>query len=259
MSLLDSGKRRDFDTGSVRDVRSGKGRYDLLPGHAIDALAKHFEKGSEKYGERNWELGQPLSVFIDSALRHIFKWMMGRTDEDHLVAAAWNVMCALDTRCRILNGQLPVKLQDLPAQSVVKSPGSTTDDCASYVDDPRCESMLHVAAPTPTSESPRDCDTTEHPTGRHLSSPRRTPLVPSAGFPTSFLPGSLPKAEPRGWGDPIYGRGYRSTMLTPLTGRGTSGHSATTATRCGTPASSPTRKSFARRTDSGPPNTQTAS
>lgn len=199
MSLLDSGKRRDFDTGSVRDVRSGKGRYDLLPYHAIDALAKHFEKGSEKYGERNWELGQPLSVFIDSALRHIFKWMMGRTDEDHLVAAAWNVMCALDTRCRIRLGQLKPSLNDLPALNAEWSPDSTIEDCASYVDDPRCESMSHVAEPTPTSESPNDSDTTEPQTGIQIPSPPRDRGVRYAGCPTSSLTDSQRRDGLRGW------------------------------------------------------------
>lgn len=31
MEILDSGNRREFDTGAVRDVSEGKGRCDLLP------------------------------------------------------------------------------------------------------------------------------------------------------------------------------------------------------------------------------------
>lgn len=31
MEILDSGKRRKFDSGAVRDVQDGKGRCDLLP------------------------------------------------------------------------------------------------------------------------------------------------------------------------------------------------------------------------------------
>lgn len=29
--IKDSGSRREFDTGAVRDIQHGKGRYDLLP------------------------------------------------------------------------------------------------------------------------------------------------------------------------------------------------------------------------------------
>jgi hypothetical protein len=35
MSILDSGKREEFETGAVRDTQDGKGRCDLLP---LDAL-----------------------------------------------------------------------------------------------------------------------------------------------------------------------------------------------------------------------------
>ena len=31
MSILDSGERREFDTGAVRDIKQGVGRCDLLP------------------------------------------------------------------------------------------------------------------------------------------------------------------------------------------------------------------------------------
>lgn len=29
--IADSGNRTEFDTGAVRDIHTGKGRYDLLP------------------------------------------------------------------------------------------------------------------------------------------------------------------------------------------------------------------------------------
>ena len=29
--ILDSGERRQFASGAVRDIQEGKGRYDLLP------------------------------------------------------------------------------------------------------------------------------------------------------------------------------------------------------------------------------------
>lgn len=113
-TIKDSGQRQSFDTGSKRDTRTGKGRFDLLPMLALTRLARHFEGGAAKYGDRNWEKGQPLSRFMDSALRHISKFMMGMRDEDHLTAACWNLMCLLDTEIRIELGILPKELNDLP-------------------------------------------------------------------------------------------------------------------------------------------------
>ena len=94
--IKDSGERHQFETGAVRDIQEGKGRCDLLPARAILRLSKHFEEGAKKYGERNWSKGIPINSFIDSGLRHIMKYMAGETDEDHLTAAAWNFMCAME-------------------------------------------------------------------------------------------------------------------------------------------------------------------
>lgn len=103
-----------FATGSRRDAREGKGRFDLLPARALMRLAKHFESGAIKYGVRNWEKGQPLSDYIDSALRHTVEHLIGLRDEDHLIAAAWNLLCLADTEERIREGLLPATLNDLP-------------------------------------------------------------------------------------------------------------------------------------------------
>lgn len=113
-TIKDSGKRQVWITGSRRDTRDGKGRYDLLPPEAIRALAKHFENGSKKYGDRNWEKGQPLSRYLDSALRHLFAVLEGKTDEPHAEAAAWNLVAFLTTRERIASKTLPANLADLP-------------------------------------------------------------------------------------------------------------------------------------------------
>lgn len=108
--LKDSGKREQFDTGAVRDVRAGKGRFDLLPLEGLQRVAQTFEDGCNKYGERNWELGMPVSRFLDSALRHTHKYLAGHADEDHLSMAAWNLICALTIEERAENGTLPKEL-----------------------------------------------------------------------------------------------------------------------------------------------------
>ncbi len=94
--ILDSGNRREFENGFVRDMGQGKGRCDLMPMSALLDLAKHCEAGAIKYGERNIDKGAPQSCLIDSALRHIFKYMRGDKDENHLLAALWNIAWAVN-------------------------------------------------------------------------------------------------------------------------------------------------------------------
>lgn len=158
--IKDSGERREFDTGAVRDIQEGKGRCDLLPlqeisdlagfaatdenigysdelmleqfsdimqeindfvkegipAHlfeaviiftencaemdiftAINEVAKHFEDGATKYGDRNWEKGIPLHCYIDSGIRHLTKYCYGADDERHDRAFMWNMICAVWT------------------------------------------------------------------------------------------------------------------------------------------------------------------
>lgn len=92
-ALKDSGQREHFPSGMVRDIRTGKGRYDLISPYTMRRLARIMEKGCEKYGERNWEQGAPADRFLDSCLRHLGQWQMGMHDEDHLGQALWNLHC----------------------------------------------------------------------------------------------------------------------------------------------------------------------
>lgn len=110
----DSGKREEYATGARRDVRTGKGRYDLLPAAALRRYAELLERGAEKYGPRNWEKGIPLGRFLDSALRHLLQLLDGQTDEDHAAAVLFNVGCFVATQEWIAAGRLPAELNDLP-------------------------------------------------------------------------------------------------------------------------------------------------
>lgn len=154
--ILDSGNRRQFESGAVRDIAEGKGRFDLLPldtvadyilskheepslgdatykfarlicginwflragdvkniynvindfsdivGYESDIrmfieLSKHYEEGAKKYDERNWEKGIPAHCFVDSGLRHLFKWYDKWEDEPHDRAFIWNMFGLLWT------------------------------------------------------------------------------------------------------------------------------------------------------------------
>lgn len=90
-------EEKTFPSGAKRDIAEGKGRCDLLPPAALLRLARHFERGAKKYEERNWEKGIPISSFIDSGLRHLLRYLNGDCNEDHLCAAAWNLICAMET------------------------------------------------------------------------------------------------------------------------------------------------------------------
>lgn len=96
--IKDSGDRTEFETGAKRDMHAGKGRMDLLPWYGIMEVSKHCEEGALKYGEHNVDKGIPLHSLLDSAARHLSKYMVGMDDEDHLRAACWNLLWALNQR-----------------------------------------------------------------------------------------------------------------------------------------------------------------
>ena len=93
--IKDSGERTEFESGAVRDMHEGKGRMDLLPWAAIIEVSKHCEEGAKKYGEHNVDKGIPTHSLCDSAARHLARYLDGQVDENHLVAAAWNLLWAV--------------------------------------------------------------------------------------------------------------------------------------------------------------------
>lgn len=109
--ISDSGHRKGFESGAQRDRVAGKGRFDLLSPIGLRRVAVRAELGAIKYGDgRNWEKGMPVGVFMDSAIRHIMDYMQGDTTEDHLAAAAWNLMAAMHTE------DVMPEMQDIPTR-----------------------------------------------------------------------------------------------------------------------------------------------
>lgn len=134
----DSGERRAFSTGSVRDAATGKGRFDLISPIALERLALMYERGAAKYDDRNWEKGQPVTRVMDCALRHLNKHLAGWRDEDHLAAALWNVAAMIHIEHQCARGKLPAELIDWPAAYVTEEDAGgpvfqrgagTIDDC----------------------------------------------------------------------------------------------------------------------------------
>ena len=94
-TIKDSGERTQFSTGAVRDMHEGKGDMVSIPWESILRLSRHYEKGAKKYKRFNYRLGINLSSYIDSACRHLAKYQCGCDDEDHLSAAAFNILGAM--------------------------------------------------------------------------------------------------------------------------------------------------------------------
>lgn len=90
----DSGERVAFDSGMVRDIDTGKPRYDLIPLDPLKRLAELYARGAVKYGDRNWQKAnspEELARFKASAFRHFMQWLNDEDDEDHGIAVAWNI------------------------------------------------------------------------------------------------------------------------------------------------------------------------
>lgn len=84
----------------MREPTDGKGDMYSLPPAAMLRLSRQYEQGAAKYSQKNYMKGIPVSRFMDSALRHIFKYLDGMDDEDHLSAAAFNILGAMQMENR---------------------------------------------------------------------------------------------------------------------------------------------------------------
>jgi hypothetical protein len=62
MSILDSGERRRFDTGAVRDIAEGKGRCDLLPLEVIGQVTNNHIFSNIGHYVRTGDMGSIYDV-----------------------------------------------------------------------------------------------------------------------------------------------------------------------------------------------------
>jgi len=88
---------RLFDSGAQRDTGDGKLCMSLVPIKELERVMERYRSGGAKYGDNNWTKGMPLSVYYDSANRHMMQWWQGDESEDHAAAVVWNMMCAMWT------------------------------------------------------------------------------------------------------------------------------------------------------------------
>ena len=98
--VKDSGERREFVSGMVRDTDDNKPDIELIfNGPMTDRWAEHLTKGAKKYpdvqpGVPNWTLAEGDAErirFRKSAVRHFRQWLRGDVDEDHAAAVFFNI------------------------------------------------------------------------------------------------------------------------------------------------------------------------
>ena len=69
-------------------------RFDLIDPQAIFTLAEVLYQGAERHGEDNWRK-IPVRDHLNHALAHIYAYMAGDTQDDHLGHAFCRMMFAV--------------------------------------------------------------------------------------------------------------------------------------------------------------------
>lgn len=84
-----------FSTGAVRSSDAEATRYDLISPIGLEAVARACAEGAAKYSDYNWERGMPVHDLLNHALRHVYRYLGGDRNEDHLGHAAWGLLAAI--------------------------------------------------------------------------------------------------------------------------------------------------------------------
>ncbi len=79
--------------GFLREDKSEKVDYTLIPTNVWTALAKHYTEGAKKHGIDNWKKSTDMQTFKQSAFRHLIAILEDKTDEDHYSDCVWNINC----------------------------------------------------------------------------------------------------------------------------------------------------------------------
>lgn len=131
--VKDSGNRESFFSGAVRDTADDKPRPDLISPFFLTRLGEHLRKGAVKYSEWNWARGIPSSRCYASCMRHLMAFAMGQRDEDHLAAAAFNIMAMIhneevEGKFRLVESNPEKQLSDMPKFEASKKHWTVGDE-----------------------------------------------------------------------------------------------------------------------------------
>lgn len=111
-------QNRTFGTGAIRDGGKKPSLQYISP-HAMFRLGEWLRFACEDrkphpYAPRNWEKGMPMSECVASLQRHVEKFKLGDTSEDHLAAILFGGMALCHYEEEIKAGRLPASLDDMP-------------------------------------------------------------------------------------------------------------------------------------------------
>ncbi len=103
-------------------------RFDLLPWHAMRAVAYIQGKGAEKHGANTWQ-EVPLEQHLSACLSHIAHWGAGETiDGDTGESHLWNALTRLSyvVEQEHMQSTIAQKLQRIASDTVEQSPQGGT-------------------------------------------------------------------------------------------------------------------------------------
>lgn len=98
----ESGSNQDLSNpAEAARFDKGKLRMELVPAVAMEALARVFGNGADKYGDFNWQKGLPWLQPYASCMRHMLAWWEGEDNDQesglpHLYHALANVTMLLE-------------------------------------------------------------------------------------------------------------------------------------------------------------------
>lgn len=78
-------------TGAKRSSDADLYRFDLIPQHMLERVAKVMSTGAGRYGAHNWEKGFSWSSLMNHLLRHAYLYLVGDKTEDHLAHMVCNL------------------------------------------------------------------------------------------------------------------------------------------------------------------------
>jgi hypothetical protein len=97
LEMLEEVRITDPQTGGEKDSKIE--RYDLIPSHAMDEVARVYGKGAEKYAQRNWERGYAWGLSLAAMERHLNKFKQGEQRDElgnhHLAAVVFHALALM--------------------------------------------------------------------------------------------------------------------------------------------------------------------
>lgn len=89
---------RHFKSGAVRhELKQGDTeiRWDLLPMAQLRRVAIVYGEGAKLFSDNNWKKGFPIKATLSHLIEHLYKYMEGQQDEDHLAKVVWNTLAIM--------------------------------------------------------------------------------------------------------------------------------------------------------------------